>query len=151
MRHHPKLVYLLVDGASARVVQRSAATGALVTVRRIQGEDQFDRVRVQQRGARPGRSFESASVGRHAVGREDAYRRAKKKFAAEVGRTAADDLVGQGIEGVVLAAPPRLLEPLRASLPKGATVVAEIGKDLVKTPDHDLEAWLGPMALAAGR
>ena len=151
MPHHQKLVYLLVDGAHARVVRRAAATGAFVTVRRVQGEYLLDEVRAQQQGERPGRSFESASESRHAVGREDAYRRAKENFAAQVGSAVGDLICGGGIEGVVLVAPPRLLHSLRAGLPAATSVVAALGKDLIKTPDRELGTWLGPMALAECR
>jgi protein required for attachment to host cells len=151
MPHRPKLIYLLVDGAHARVVERVAETGAFVTVRRVQGEDRLDEVRAQQQDEKPGRSFESASAARHAVGREDAYRRAKEGFAAGVGAAVDDLLSDRAIEGVVLVAPPRLLQSLRAGLPETTNVVAEVGKDLIKTRDRDLETWLGPIALAAGR
>lgn len=149
MPHARNLVYLLVDAAHARVVRRSAESGRFVTIGRMQGEDALDQARARRRGERPGRAFESANAGRHAVGREDAYRRAKESFAAEVGRQLGDVLNEPDVEGVVLAAPPRLLRAVRRSLPTHTNVVAEIGKDLIKTPDDELDAWLGPMALAA--
>ena len=151
MRHRQKLLYLLVDGAHARFVEWSKDKGDFVTIHRLEGVDRLDEVRDEQRDEQPGRSFESAAAGRHAVGREDAYRRAKEAFAADVGRAYKKVAAGRSLDGVVLAAPPRLLRALRDSLPAQATVVAELGKDLVKTPDHDLAPWLGPMAIAVLR
>ena len=151
MPHNEKLLYLLVDGTHARFVERSAETGNLLTVRTMSGDDRLDELRDEQRDEAAGSSFESVGGGRHRVGREDAYRRAKETFVAEVGRATGDVIGGARIDGVVLAAPQRLLGPLRASLPQGAQVVAAIGKDLTKTPDHELEAWLGPLALAQVR
>ena len=148
MPHHHRLIYLLVDGAHARFVERSAETGDLVTVRRISGDERLDVLRAEQRDEAPGRSFESSGAGRHRVGREDSYRRAKEAFVAEVGEAITDLIAAGQVDGVVLAAPRRLLKSLRESLPRSANLVAEIGKDLTKTPDHELEAWLGPLALA---
>ena len=149
--HQPRLIYLLVDGAHARFVERSAETGDLVTVRKMSGEERLTELRTEQRDEAPGSSFESASAGRHRVGKEEAYRRAKEVFVAEVGRAMTEMIGAARIDGVVVVAPQRLLRPLRESLPQNAQVVAAIGKDLTKTPDNELEAWLGPMALAQSR
>ncbi|HVM99296.1 MAG TPA: host attachment protein [Caulobacteraceae bacterium] len=149
MPHQRKLIYVLADGAHARFVERAADTGAFVTVQRMNGEARLDVIRAEERNEQPGRTFESATTGSHGVGRSDAYRRAKESFIADVGRTLGEVLERRPVEGVVLAAPSRLLKPLRSSLPPRTVVVAEIGKDLIKTPDHELETWLGPLPLAA--
>ena len=151
MRHRQKLLYLLLDGAHARFVEWSQDKGDFVTIHQLEGEGRLEALRAEQRDEQPGRSFESATAGRHGVGREDAYRRAKEAFAADVGRAFDKVAAGRNIDGVVLAAPPRLLRVVRAALPPQTNIVAEIGKDLLKTPDHELEPWLGPAALAAGR
>ena len=146
-----ELIYLLVDGAHARFVEWSEDKGAFVTFHRLDGEERLEQVRAEQRDEPTGRSFESAGAARHGVGREDAYRRSKEAFAADVARALSKIASGRSVEGVVLAATPRLLAIVRASLPPRANVIAEIGKDLIKTPDHELGRWLGPDALAANR
>jgi len=152
MRPRQKLLYLLVDGAHARFVEWSQDKRDFVTVRRMDGEGRLNELRAEQRDEQPGRSFESASAGRHGVGRDDdVYRRAKEAFAQEVGRTLGEVLSERQIEGVVVAAPPPLLKTVRASLPAHTSVVGEIGKDLLKTPDHELAPWLGPFAGAGVR
>src|SRR5579864_6655676 len=78
-----RLIYLLADGAHARFVERSTDTGHFVTVNRIDGTEALEAVRAEQRDEPAGRSVESVGGARHAVGREDAYRRAKAAFASQ--------------------------------------------------------------------
>jgi protein required for attachment to host cells len=146
VRHFRKLIYLLADGAHARFVQRSPATGAFVTVRSMLGERELRQVRDEQRDEPAGRSFESASAARHGVGREDVYRRAKEAFARKAAGALDEVLAEHPAEGVVLVAPRRLLGALRMGVPPGTRIAAEIGKDLTKARDHDLAAWLAPHA-----
>lgn len=143
-----KLLYLLADGAHARFVEPSAETQAFVTVSQMDGSRRLETLRAEQRDEQAGRSFESAGSARHGVGREDVYRRAKEAFAVEAASALGDLLAKHPADGVVLVAPPRLLRALRAGLPPGVKVVAELGKDLTKTPDHELGQWLSPLALA---
>ena len=46
------------------------------------------------------------------------------------------------LAGIVLAAPARLLGPLKARLDRRVPVLGAIRKDLTKAPDHELGAWL---------
>jgi len=142
MSHRTNLIYVLADGAHARFVQRSRETGDFTTVQELDGSGRLAALRAEQRDEGPGRAFESATSARHGVGREDVYRRAKAEFAARVAEALGAFLEKREVEGVVLAAPPRLLHDLRKGLPSGVRIVAELGKDLVKTPDHELGAWL---------
>jgi protein required for attachment to host cells len=147
MVHRQRLLYVLADGAHARFVERSPETHAFVTVHRMDGSHRLEIVRAEQRDEQVGRSFESGSAARHGVGREDGYRRAKEAFAVDVAKTLRE-LVGRTTpEGVVLVAPPRLLKVLRVGLGATAHVAAELGKDLTKTPDHELGEWLSPLNL----
>lgn len=148
MVHRPRLLYVLADGAHARFVDWSAETHAFVTAKSMDGSHLLDVVRAEQRDEPAGRSFESASPARHGVGREDSYRRAKQAFAADVAKTLREHLRRTSYEGVVLVAPPRLLKVLRAGLAGFSPVVGELGKDLTKTPDHELGEWLSPLSLA---
>jgi protein required for attachment to host cells len=100
---------------------------------------------------RPGRSFESASATRHAVGeRTDPHQLEKVRFAALV----AERLNAAATEGdfdeLVLVAPPRTLHELRDALDGAAMqkLIGTLERDLVKTPDHELSAhvreWVNP-------
>jgi protein required for attachment to host cells len=84
---------------------------------------------------RPGRSQSSAGARRSAMEyRTDPVRVRDREFAALVAETFADALKGNRVEGVALAAPPRMLGDLRSHLPSAVRrlVIAEIDKDLVK-------------------
>jgi protein required for attachment to host cells len=149
MANRHRLLYVLADGAHARFVEQSADTDAFVTVHSMDGSQLLDVVRAEQRDEPAGgRSFESGSVARHGVGREDRYRRAKEAFAGAVAKTLQELFSRTPHEGVVLVAPPRLLKVLRAGIGPSAHVAAELGKDLTKTPDHELGSWLSPLSLA---
>jgi protein required for attachment to host cells len=138
-----KLLYLLADGASARLVKHREQETGFVTVREFDGRSRLAVVRAEQRDEAAGRSYESATSARHGVGREDgAYRRAKEAFAAEAAQ-ALDRMIADGDwEGVVLVAPARLLPALRSHLAARTKVVRTLAKDLLKVPDHELGRWL---------
>ncbi|OGN48177.1 MAG: hypothetical protein A3E24_04225 [Caulobacterales bacterium RIFCSPHIGHO2_12_FULL_68_13] len=80
---------------------------------------------------------------RHAVGREDYLRPAKEAFVATVASRAVELVRRRGLQGVVLAAPPQLIGPLRRRFRDGrvALVARTIGKDLTREPDHALDTW----------
>jgi protein required for attachment to host cells len=149
MANRSKLLYVLADGAHARFIEQSPETHAFVTVHRMDGSQRLEILRAEQRDEQVGRSFESGSAARHGVGREDAYRRAKEAFAADVAKTLRELLSRTSHQGVVLVGPPRLLKVLRAGIGPADRVVAELGKDLTKTPDHELGEWLTPLSLVA--
>jgi protein required for attachment to host cells len=141
-----KLIYLVVDGARARFVVRSPETGDFVTVRELDGAERLAEARAKLRAAAAGRSFESATSARHAVGRgESADRRVKAAFAAEAAKAALETAAARGCDEVVLVASGRLLPQLRRGLDSSLAVVAEVDKDLTKVPDHALAEWLGPL------
>jgi protein required for attachment to host cells len=151
MAHRRKLIFLLADGAHARFVEQTPETGAYVTVRSMDGSERIETLRAEQRDEAPGRTHESFGYGSHAVGREDAYRRAKAAFAADVAKTLNHMLAQGDFDGVVLVAPARLRKTLRAGMTSRTAVVRELAKDLTKTPDHELGGWLNPLALAQAR
>ncbi len=137
-----RLIYLLADGAHARFVERSADTGHFVTVSRIDGTEALEAVRAEQRDEPAGRSIESVGGARHAVGRNDAYRRAKAAFASQAA-TALNKLVQRkAVEAVVLVAPARLIPVLREHVSPRVPIARTLAKNLIKTPDHELGAWL---------
>ena len=141
-----KLIYLLADGAHARIVEQSSETGHFVTVSTLDGTAALEVVRAEQRDEQPGRSFESGSAARHGVGGGDAYRRAKAEFAHKAASALNRELAREARDAVVLVAPARLLPALREHL--HAPVAAELAKDLIKVPDHDLGQWLHSLSLA---
>ena len=97
---------------------------------------------------RPGRTFDSAGVGRHAKEPPtDAHREAKRKFARLVASLLQDGLNRAAYDRLVLVAPPQALGDLRRELGKGvqAKVSGELGKDLTHLPGHELPEHLATL------
>ena len=136
------LLYLLTDGGRARLVRRSSESGNYVTVDEIDGGDRLRLLRKELRASPPARAFSKGSPRRSAVGEEDFYRPAKEAFMAEVADRAIDFARKEQMDGVFLAAPARLIGPLKARLDEQIPVTGTIRKDLTKAPDHELGAWL---------
>ena len=67
----------------------------------------------------------------------------KTAFVAQVARRASEVVRHKKLEGVVLAAPQRLIGPLREQFRHGPQVVEAMAKDLSQIADHDLTQWFG--------
>ena len=141
MLQHRKLLYVVADGGTARLLER-LPEGGFRTVRKLDGRGRLAVVREQLRDEHAGRSVESANSARHAVGREDDYRRAKAEFARRTAEAVKRMLANGDWSGVVLAAPPRLMRVFRDELGRRTEVVRTLAKDLTKTPEHELGRWL---------
>jgi protein required for attachment to host cells len=136
------LLFVLTDGGRARLVERAASNGAYSTIEEIDGAARLATLRKELRASPPARSFSSASPRRSAVGPEDYLRPAKEAFVREVAEHAAEVCRHRKFNGVVVAAPARLLGELRRGVEEHAPVAASLGKDLTKAHDHELGAWL---------
>jgi hypothetical protein len=149
MPNHPRLLYVVADGATARLIERAQDTGDFVTICTLDGRARLATVREEERDEPAGRSIESATEARHAVGREDAYRQAKAGFMRYVAEVVIQVMEHDGWEGVVLAAPQRLVATLRSQIEAHRQVVWALTKDLAKTPDHELHRWFDQAELSA--
>ncbi|HEX5777552.1 MAG TPA: host attachment family protein [Xanthobacteraceae bacterium] len=85
---------------------------------------------------RPGRSFQSMSNRRSAVGQTDWHEMAEEQFATSVASKLDSAATSNRFEKLILVAPPNTLATLRKKLdPKTAErIVAEVDKDLTKHP-----------------
>jgi protein required for attachment to host cells len=140
------ILFVLTDGGRARLVERAAGNGAYSTIEEIDGTGRLKTLRKELRASPPARSFSSASPRRAAVGPEDYFRPAKEAFVREIAERAAEVCRRRQFEGVVVAAPSRLLGELKRGVEAHAPVAASLGKDLTKAPDHELGAWLDDLA-----
>lgn len=151
MIHRPKLLYVLADGARARFVERRVEPRSFATIDEIDARDDLRDLRRELRASPPARSFESGSPGlRHSVGKDDYVRDAKTAFVSTVAERATALLHDRAYEGVVVAAPDRLLGPLRRLIENTGAQTVAINRDLTKTPDAALGDWLetaGPSAI----
>jgi protein required for attachment to host cells len=66
-------------------------------------------------------------------------------LAEHVRRFASD----HPVEGFIVAAPARLLGPLKAELKDGPPVLGTLAKDIAGVADHDLGEWLVKAELQA--
>ncbi len=131
---------LIADSSRAKIMASKGRSGDMATV-----EGQAFRSPQRQLreilSDRPGRSFDSVGGGRHAMEySSDARREDDRAFAKVLATALADALRRKEYDRLVLAAAPRTLGDLRASLPDQvkAVVCAEIDKDLTHIPDSRL-------------
>lgn len=146
------LLIVIADGEHARFVRASSKL-ALHTERVLDSTTAHQRAAVL--GAdRPGAAFHSHSSVHHALGpRHELQASGKEKFARlvahEVNVAAARDEFGE----LVLVAPAHILDTVRNGLeePAAARIVGVVGKDLIKTPDSDLQPHVGQWVKRAVR
>ncbi|MGZ6015511.1 MAG: host attachment protein [Phenylobacterium sp.] len=144
----PKILFLLTDGARARFVEQSAQTGDFATLSEVDRRDRLETLRAELRASAPGRSVQSGTPERHSVGREGAFRQAKEAFVAEMADRAAEVCRERDFQAVFIAAPARLVGPLRRHLETQAKIAGALQKDLTKAPDAALGRWLNhPVAV----
>lgn len=143
---HGKLL-LVANRAGARLIEVRERGRSLTLL------ESFDNARGRLHDGdletdRPGRTFDSAGEGRHALGREEsASERVAADFARELAGHVAAALNTPAFDELVLVAEPRFLGLLRGALDKvsAKAVVASVDKDLV---DLDLAALSTQLAEA---
>jgi protein required for attachment to host cells len=94
---------------------------------------------------RPGRTFDSGGQGRHAKEpATDPARYAQERFAHDIVRLLDSRRKVQAFDRMVVVAPPRFLGDLRSVMSRQLQdlVVAEVAKDLTKSPPHELQGHL---------
>jgi protein required for attachment to host cells len=137
-----KTLYVLADGARARLVERSRETGHFVTFVEIDARERLEQLRRELRASHAVRSRQSGTPQRNTVGREDFTRQSKEAFVTEVADRAVDVARQRGFETIVVAAPARLIGPMRDRLAGRAQVSGVLERDLTKSPDAALPKWL---------
>ena len=137
------LLIVIVDGEHARFV-RPAGDNALHT------QQDIDSPAAHKRSAdlgsdRPGAAFHSDSTAHHAVQpRHDPHTLEKEAFARRVAGQLNEAAATGVLEEVVLVAPAHTMNALEAALDSAAKgrVIGRLEKDLIKTPDHELQPHL---------
>ena len=155
MPEHPKLLLVVADGEHARF-GRPGADFALHT------ESALDSASAHKQSSdlgsdHPGAAYHGGSSAHHAeTPRHDPHDLEKLKFARLVADQLTAAVAGKATEGVVIAAPAHSSDAIRAHLPAdvAAKIVGTVHKDLVKTPDHELQPhvreWFRPTHRPAG-
>jgi protein required for attachment to host cells len=148
-----KTTYVLIaDGARARlfVVEEGTADLKPALGQEFIGTNLPSR---EIASDRPGRSFDSAGSGRHAMEPPtDPHRHAERVFAQEVAAVLENALRRNEFHNLVVVAPPKALGDLRGKALGDLRgefsdvlrnrVTAELNKDLTKVAIHDLPSHL---------
>ena len=154
MVQHRVPCFVIADGGHARFVY-AATDNALHT------RDSFDSTHVHDQSSdlgsdRPGRSFESSGVTRHALApRHDPHEMAKIKFEHFVATQVCKESAADAFNELILVAPAHVLNTLKDGLdgPTAAKLVGTLAKDLTKVPDGALDEhlteWVRPTLRAA--
>lgn len=93
---------------------------------------------------KPGRSNSSVGPGRSSVTQTDWHAQEEESFLADLAAKLDHAVTAHEVKTLVVVAPPRALGFLRQAYGHGlkAAVRAEIDKDLVKMPVHEIEKYL---------
>jgi len=92
----------------------------------------------------PGRSFQSVGTARSAMEQTDLHSQEEDRFLTRLAERLDAAVQAGQVKSLVIAAPPRALGTLRQAYSNGLrkALVAEIDKDLVKMPVHEIEKHL---------
>jgi len=141
MSHPPRIQFVVADGQRARWVSR-------------RGDDFATATEQAAEPAAPrhpqGVVFEARSGQRFSVEeRNAAVRQRKERFAEDLAARINDAAAREAYERLVLVAPARMLSAIEQRLSPAARsrLVGRLAKDLTKTPDHELKAWLQSLEL----
>jgi protein required for attachment to host cells len=142
--HATRTYVLIADAGQARAYLSMKPGDQLQRVAGFELSEDIPRV-AALKDHKPGTSQPSVGSAHHTVGTSDPRREVKRRFAEEVAAALEAEHRKGAFDKLVIAAPPAMLGDLRVALPKAvaATVVAELHKDLVKTPEHELLQHFG--------
>jgi protein required for attachment to host cells len=136
---------VVADGARAQIfVTKGPGTGLEAALPQALEAD--NRPSGQIARDRPGRTFDSAGVGRHAVQPStDPHRNSQITFAGDISKILEQQHRKNAFDQLIIIAAPKTLGDLRAAFAENIRklVYAEIDKDLTKLTIHELAGRLG--------
>jgi protein required for attachment to host cells len=145
-----RICYVIADASRARLVRQRIEDGAFVTFEFLAPDPAIG---VGRRALRTGHTvnFASHGVRRHQVQPKMGLQyRAIRAFAVQI-LERVDSLLSMGAyEAIVLVAPPRMLQAFQRYMNANmrTRLAGQLGKDLSKTPDHDLQGHLWTVNLS---
>jgi protein required for attachment to host cells len=143
LRIHSGDWVVVCDGAKALILE-NAGDGMHPNLKTREVHEQQDAKTHEQGTDAPGRSVNSVGSKRSAMEQTDWHDQAEQRFLIDlVDRLDAAVTAGE-TTSVIIVAPPRALGVLRQAYSNGLreAVKAEIDKDLVKMPVHEIEKRL---------
>ena len=134
---------VVCDGAKALILE-NAGDAKFPNLKTIEVFEQKDLPTHEQGTDVPGRAFNSVGNLRSAVGQTDWHDQAERAFLLQLAQRLDAAVTAGKPKSLIIVAPPRALGMLRPAYShalKGA-VRAELDKDFVKMPVHEIEKRL---------
>ncbi|HVY58941.1 MAG TPA: host attachment protein [Xanthobacteraceae bacterium] len=134
---------VVCDGAKALVLE-NAGDEMFPNLKTKEVYEQEDAKTSEQGADSPGRAFSSVGEMRSAVGQTDWHDQSERAFLEKLAGHLDSEITAGRTKGLILIAPPRALGMIRQAYTntlRGA-LRAEIDKDLVKLPVHEIEKHL---------
>lgn len=136
---------LIADGGRARVLENLGPGKGAREVQQMASHADLPRTHDLVTD-RQSRVHESGNATRHAIEpKTDPHEQLKHKHLEAIAAHVDASLAAGAFDRLVVVAPPHVLGILRTAFTDRvrAAVTGELGKDLTKTPDHELASHLG--------
>jgi protein required for attachment to host cells len=134
---------VVCDGAKALILE-NAGDGMHPNLKTREVHEQ-ESARTNEQGTdAPGRSINSVGNRRSAMEQTDWHAQDEQRFLADLAKRLDIAVAGGETKSIIIVAPPRALGVLRQAYSSGlrGALKAEIDKDLVKMPVHEIEKKL---------
>ena len=134
---------VVCDGAKALILQ-NAGDGMHPNLKTREVHQQGNSKTEELGTDAPGRSFSSVGQGRSAYQQTDWHEQEEQRFLADLAKRLDAAVKAGETKSIVIVAPPRALGVLRQHYTHGLreALKAEIDKDFVKMPVHEIEKKL---------
>jgi len=134
---------VVCDGAKALILE-NAGDAVSLNLKTKEVHEQVDPKNSELGTDAPGRSINSVDGRRSSMEQTDWHDQAEQRFLTDLSKRLDAAVSGGETKSMILIAPPRALGVLRRSYSAGLrdAVRAEIDKDYVKMPVHEIEKHL---------
>jgi protein required for attachment to host cells len=134
---------VVCDGAKALILE-NAGDGMHPNLKTREVHEQQSAKTHEQGTDAPGRSINSVGNRRSAMEQTDWHTQDEQRFLADLAKRLDAAVTGGETRSIIIVAPPRALGVLRQAYSGGlrGALKAEIDKDLVKMPVHEIEKKL---------
>jgi len=134
---------VVCDGAKALILE-NVGDGMHPNLKTKEVHEQTGAKTSQQGTDAPGRSFNSVGSRRSAMEQTDWHDQDEQRFLTDLARRLDAAVTGGETKSLIVVAPPRALGVLRQAYSNAVrdAVKAEIDKDYVKMPVHEIEKHL---------
>lgn len=143
LKLHPGEWVVVCDGAKALVLE-NMGDEMFPNLKTREVYQQNDPPTHEQGSDAPGRAFQSVGARRSAMEQTDWHEQGERRFLEKLAARLDAAVQAGEVQSLVIAAPPRALGALRQVYSPGLrhALAAEVDKDLVKMPVHEIEKHL---------